>query len=155
MCVLNSSFKYNKNMEEQKRPKVGVGVFVFKDGKVLMGPRVNTHGADTYCGPGGHLEFGETIEECAARETREEAGIEIENVRIISFSNLLLWGKHYLDIGVVADWKSGEPQALEPDVRPEWGWYDLDKLPGERFPSDVFKLEALKTGKMYFGTVRE
>ena len=58
----------------EHRPKVGIGVIIQKDGKLLMGQRRGAHGADTWCPPGGHLEFGETWESCARRETREEAG---------------------------------------------------------------------------------
>ncbi len=45
---------------ENKRPKVGLGVLIFKDGKVLLGKRKGAHGEGTWCPPGGHLEFGET-----------------------------------------------------------------------------------------------
>ena len=139
------------------RPKVGVGAFVLKGGKLLLGKRLSkdNHGDGEYCGPGGHMEFGETLEECAARETREEAGIEIQNIRFLCLSNILVWkGKHYIDIGMIADWKSGEPQVLEPEVRENWGWYDFENLPSPLFGNEAAYIEAYKTGKHYFGTIK-
>ena len=128
---------------------------IFKDRKVLMGKRINAHGGGKYCGPGGHLEFGETIEDCAIRETREEAGIEIQNIRVICVSNLLVWeGKHYVDFGVAADWKSGEPRPLEVDKREGWDWYALDKLPQPLMDAEEYYFEAMKTGVIYQGTIR-
>lgn len=136
-------------------PKVGVGLLIFKEGKVLMGKRMNAHGDGFYCGPGGHLETGETIEECAARETREETGMEITNIRVISLGNLLTFApKHYVDIAVAADWKAGEPQNLEPDKRDGWGWYELDNLPQPLWPAEELYFDALKTGRWYLGTIR-
>jgi 8-oxo-dGTP diphosphatase len=139
------------------RPKVGVGVFILKDGKLLLGKRLSkdNHGDGEYCGPGGHVEFGETLEECAIRETREEVGIEIENVRFLCISSILAWkDKHYIDIGMVADWKSGEPLVTEPEVRADWAWYDLDNLPHPLFANEPIYIEAYRIGKMYFGTIR-
>ena len=57
---------------ESKCPKVGVGVAVVKDGKVLLGKRKNAHGEGTWSFPGGHLEYKESWEDCAIRETLEE-----------------------------------------------------------------------------------
>ena len=51
------------------RPKVGVGVIVVKEGKVLLQRRRGAHGEGTWGFPGGHLEFKESWEECAKRET--------------------------------------------------------------------------------------
>ena len=139
-----------------QRPKVGVGVLVFKEGKILLGKRKNAHGAGDFAGPGGHLEFGESIEECAIRETAEEAGVEIQNLKIISFGNLLLWkDKHYIDIGVLADWKEGEPQLLEPDKCEGWDWYDPEHLPEGVFKSIHLYLASMKSGQVYSGTHRE
>lgn len=50
----------------------GVGVLVVLDGKILTGLRRNE---GTFCGPGGHIEAGETPEQAAIRETQEEFGI--------------------------------------------------------------------------------
>ena len=52
----------------EQRPYVGLGVLVLRDDKVLIGQRLNSLGAGEYALPGGHLEFGEELEECAARE---------------------------------------------------------------------------------------
>jgi 8-oxo-dGTP diphosphatase len=37
--------------------KIGIGVMVFKDGKVLMARRKGSHGQGEYAFPGGHLEY--------------------------------------------------------------------------------------------------
>lgn len=47
------------------RPKESVGVLVISDGKVLSGTRHNDFGYGLVCGPGGHVELGETpIDPC-------------------------------------------------------------------------------------------
>jgi 8-oxo-dGTP diphosphatase len=103
-------------MKNDQRPKVGITVIIFKEGKILLGNRKNAHGNGEYGGTGGHLEYMESFEECARRETKEEAGIEIENIKFLGLVNLKTYApKHYVDIGFTADWKSGEPRVMEPD----------------------------------------
>ncbi|PIN86753.1 DNA mismatch repair protein MutT [Candidatus Woesearchaeota archaeon CG10_big_fil_rev_8_21_14_0_10_44_13] len=121
--------------EEIKRPLVGMGVIVRKDGKVLLSRRKNAHGAGTWCFPGGHLELNETFEECAARETFEEAGIRIKNIRFITTTNDIMEDedRHYVTIYVVADHESGEPKVMEPEKSGEWGWFSWDRLPKPLF----------------------
>lgn len=53
------------------------GAFVVKDGKVLL---LNHKKYGIWLQPGGHIEDGETPDEAAVRETREETGLEIELV---------------------------------------------------------------------------
>lgn len=53
----------------------GCGVIVVQDGKVLAGTRIERAGKGKLCGPGGHIEAGETPEEAAKREAHEEFGI--------------------------------------------------------------------------------
>lgn len=134
-----------------ERPKVGIGVMIFKDGKVLLGKRKNAHGGGSYAWPGGHMEYMESFEDCAKRESKEEAGIEIQNIRFLRLMNLKTYApKHYVDIGLVADWKSGEPQIMEPEKCEGWDWYDLDNLPQPLFDTIPNYIEAYKTGKNYF-----
>lgn len=136
-------------MEQQI--KVGVGVFIIKDGKVLLGRRKGEYGNNEYETPGGHLEYMETFEECAIRETKEEAGIEITDIKLLYTANMRIWKpKHYIHIEVIAKWKSGEPMVLEPEKKEGWGWYELDNIPQPLFKSEELALEALKTGQNYF-----
>lgn len=57
------------------RPKDSVGVLVISNGRVLSGTRHNDFGYGLVCGPGGHVEPGETPVQAAFRETEEEFGI--------------------------------------------------------------------------------
>lgn len=132
-------------------PKVGVGVMIFKNGKVLMGKRKNSHGSGEYASPGGHLEFGESFKECAKREVFEETGMEIENVKFMFLANLTSYpGKHYTHVQLTADWKSGEPKVLEQEKCEGWAWYDLDKLPQPTFKTYDLFLQSYKTGQTFF-----
>ncbi len=137
---------------EENKPKVGVGVMILKNGKVLMTKRKGSHGAGEYSFPGGHLEYMESFEECAIRETREEAGIEIKNNQFSYLTNLKKYApKHYVHIGMVAEWASGEPQLMEPEKAEGWEWFDLDNLPaGQMFEFCRIAFDAHKTGKNYY-----
>lgn len=135
----------------EERPRVGIGVAIIKDGKILLGKRKSSHGDGEYGGPGGHLEHLESFAECARRETLEETGVEIDNIRLLCLTNLTKYApKHYVDIGVIADWKGGEPRILEPEKCNGWAWYGLDALPAPLFGAVDNYIEAIKTGRHYF-----
>ncbi len=113
------------------KPKVGVGVIVIKDGKVLIGKRKNAHGSGSWAFPGGYLEFNESWEECAEREVMEETGIQIDNLRFGTATNDIFEkeNKHYITIFMVADLVSGTVEIKEPHKCEKWEWFHWDKLP--------------------------
>lgn len=137
--------------QKQKRPKACVGVMVWKDGKILLGKRKGSHGNGEYSFAGGHLEFGESFEECAKRETKEEAGIEIKNLKFLSVANILRHeGRQDVLVSFTADWKSGEPVTDPNEKVEDWDWYSLDNLPSPMFyPAEVL-IDSYKTGKNYY-----
>ncbi len=114
-----------------ERPKVGVGVCIVKNGKVLMGKRKNAHGDGTWSFPGGHLEFGESWEECAAREVKEETDLEIQNIKFVGVTNDIFEkeDKHYITIFMIAEIKSGNLRNTEPEKLEKWDWFEWSKLP--------------------------
>ncbi len=138
--------------EIEKYTKIGLGVMVFKDdGKVLMGLRKNTHGAGTYAIPGGHLEYMESFADCASREVFEECGITIKNITFQYIANSVAYApKHYVQIGVTAEWESGDLVVKEPEKFDHISWYDLDNLPQPISEMSQVNFEAYKTGKNYF-----
>ncbi len=118
-------------MEEKQRPKVGVGVIVIKDNKVLLGKRKGAHGEGSWAFPGGHLEFNESLEDCAKREVAEETGITIKNIRKFTYTNDIFpqEGKHYITCYVLADYDSGEVKIMEPNKCEKWDWFEWNKFP--------------------------
>lgn len=119
----------------KQRPLVGVAVVVCKDHQFLLGKRKNSHGAGCWQFPGGHLEFNESIEACAAREILEETGITIKNLRLTTFTNDIFKQehKHYVTLFVLADYDAGIVQVKEPDKCDEWGWFSPEDLPSPLF----------------------
>ena len=117
------------------RPKVGVAVIVVKDSKVLLGKRMNSHGSGTWQFPGGHLEFGEPIEDCAKRELFEETGLTIRNIRSGPYTNDIFntEQKHYITLFVIADYDSGVLTVKEPKKCEKWEWFNWSQLPEPKF----------------------
>ncbi len=140
----------NKGIMENK-PKVGVGILIVKNGKFLFGKRKGSHGSGQYAFPGGHLEYMESFKKCAERELKEECGIKIKNIKFQFLTNVTKYApKHYVHIGLIAEWKSGEPKNLEPEKLESWGWHSLDNLPKPMFEMCKLAIESYKTGKNYF-----
>jgi 8-oxo-dGTP diphosphatase len=117
------------------QPAVGVAVVVIKAGKVLLGRRRGPHGSGSWSFPGGHLEFYETIEECARREVFEETGIRLRNIRYGPFTNNLFRDerKHSVTLFVVAEYAGGTAHAREPEKDECWGWHRWEELPQPLF----------------------
>lgn len=138
-------------MQPETKPRVGVGVMILKDGKVLLGKRKSSHGAGEYAWPGGHLEYMESYQACALREIAEECGLTVKNIRFLFLANIKQYApKHYVHIQLVADWQAGEPQVLEPEKLESWGWYDLNNLPQPLFATCDLAIEAYQTGKNFW-----
>ncbi len=130
-------------------PLIGVGVMVIRNGKVLLGYRKGAHGSNTYGWCGGHLEFGEKLEDCAKREVLEETGLVISSLRLFCVSNIISYGKHYVDLEFLAEISQGEPRILEPDRVESWDWYDFDNLPSPLFKAVELAIHSYLTDQFY------
>lgn len=116
------------------KPRVGVGVLVVRDGKILLGKRKGAHGSGCYAPPGGNLEFRETIEDCAARELIEETGLQATSIKLGPWTqDVMDEVKHYITFFAIASYCEGEPKLLEPTKCEGWDWYEFDALPSPLF----------------------
>ncbi|KAK3358280.1 NUDIX hydrolase domain-like protein [Lasiosphaeria ovina] len=119
--------------------RVGVGAFVLatsnepvENPRFLVGKRLRAHGAGTWALPGGHLEFGESLEECGAREVDEETGLKVKNVRYLTATNDIMTAdnKHYITCFVVGERadENQEAELREPDKCEAWEWWTWEEL---------------------------
>ena len=128
----------------QKIPSIGIGVLIKKDELVLFGKRKGAHGGGLWAPPGGRLEFGESLEQCAKREVFEETGLMIKNVQLEGVTNSLHHdsGQHCITLYVSADYVAGEAQLKEPEKCEGWRWFTWDAIPQPLFLPLPYKLEG-------------
>ncbi|MCG9769637.1 NUDIX hydrolase [Pseudoalteromonas piscicida] len=127
--------------------RVGVGVVIMHDNKILLGERIGAHGAHTWATPGGHLEYREDIEACAIREVYEETGLDVVNVEKLGFTNDYFADeqKHYVTLFVMARCDTHDAEVKEPNKCKQWQWFSLDELPQPLFLPLVNFLEENNT----------
>ena len=90
-------------------PSVGVGCVVTRAGQLLLVQQRRGSQPGAWAPPGGHLDFGESPDACAVRETLEEAGVPVTGVAFLAITNDLFEDadRHYVTV-----WKK----------QPDGGW---------------------------------
>jgi 8-oxo-dGTP diphosphatase len=128
-------------------PQVGVAAIVTRGNRVLLLKRKNAHGSGCWSTPGGHLEYGESPEECATRETKEETNLDVAGARFRAVTNDLFEaeGKHYITLWMECDYLSGEAVINAAEEMSEVGWFAWSSLPQPLF----LPLQNLLDGKSY------
>ncbi|HYK85592.1 MAG TPA: NUDIX domain-containing protein [Ktedonobacteraceae bacterium] len=131
----------------EKQAKVGVSVLISKGDRILLEKRQHTHGAGTWGPPSGHIDYGETPEQTAIRETKEETGVTISNpkFRVVTNDVFEKEQKHYITVWFEAEYVSGEPKVSAPEEESDVGWFTWDNLPQPLF----LPLQHLLEGKTY------
>lgn len=135
--------------------KVGVGLAVLRrngnttEVQVLLGKRKGSHGKGEWSFPWGHMDHLESFVDVAYRELAEEVGenFKVYHPTVVSIINLAEYTpKHYIDIGMVAWYKSGDPITMEPDKCDGWQWFNITDLPTPRFATIDRILASWKMG---------
>ena len=126
-------------------PIVGVSAVVIRDGRVLVGRRQGSHGADTWAFPGGKVDAGEDPSQTARRELLEETGLHATVTEPLVWTSDVMEGEglHFITLHFHVQVGPGEPRIIEPDKVAEWRW-----VPWGRIPEPVFTPTAslLATG---------
>ncbi len=135
---------------EGLRPLVGVGVVFVRHGRVFLARRRGTLGEGSWGSAGGHLEFGESLVDCARREAREELGVDVGESRFLCLTNIVAYGRHYVDVEFLGDIGNQEPRMMEPEAFGEFGWFPLESPPEPLFHAMRRAIDSLLTGRQYF-----
>jgi ADP-ribose pyrophosphatase YjhB (NUDIX family) len=116
-----------------ERPFVAVGTIVVRDGCVLLARRGKEPSYGLWSLPGGAVDLGEGLKDAAARETREECGIEIEITDVLEVVERMVRDPdgrvqfHYVIVDYLARWTSGELVPSSEVLEAHW-------VPPESFP---------------------
>jgi ADP-ribose pyrophosphatase YjhB (NUDIX family) len=111
-----------------------VGLYVVKDGKVLLVRRGNEPGRGKWSLPGGRIRFGERSEEAALREMREETGLEVRLRRVVDVVDVFWRSERgeLLEHFVIVDF---EAEVIGGELRPaddalDARWFSPEELKG-------------------------
>lgn len=113
-------------------PRVGVGVLVLDPSdRVLLTLRKRPPEAGCWSIVGGKVDFLENLEQCAVREAREEAGVEVQLIRLLCVTDHVLpeENQHWVAPAYLGRVVSGEAHNCEPDKTQEVRWFPLDDIP--------------------------
>lgn len=125
---------------------------LMKGGRVLLSMRKNTGYMDgCYSLISGHLEEGETAEQCIARESLEEANIAIKPDELV-VKHVLHFHRPevtYIDVFLTANEWQGEIRNMEEDKCGGIEWFPLDHLPENMAPEVRLAIENIRKGIFY------
>ena len=124
--------------------------FIFDKRQVLLIEKKRGLGAGKVNAPGGRLEPGESITECAVREVREEVGIEIGTAEPVGQLCFQFVDGYSLHVTVFRAFNFAGDAVETEEANPFW--VDIDRIPYHRMWSDdVYWLPKLLDGKPFFG----
>ena len=118
------------NREYPDRPWVGVGIVVWREDKVLLVRRAKAPRLGEWSIPGGAQSLGETVFEAAVREVREEAGIDVRPIGIVTVVDSIISDDeqrkqfHYTLVEISAEWAAGEAVAGDDADAVRWATVD-------------------------------
>jgi 8-oxo-dGTP diphosphatase len=147
-------------MNEEKPKKVGIGFGVMildSKGRILLGKRHEDPNkadsafkvSDVWTMPGGKLDYGESFEEGAKREVKEETGMTLNNPKVICVNQDKNEYAHFITIGLFSNEYEGYPDVMEPDEITEWKWFELNNLPKNLYFPSAKVLENYRQQKFY------
>ncbi|MCI4186795.1 NUDIX hydrolase [Dickeya dianthicola] len=131
---------------------IAVFVMLLKGDELCMLRRSNTGWMDgCFSLPAGGLEKGETLSTAAARELKEETGVDAIPSELALAHTMHVWTENRSWIGhyfICREW-SGVPFLAEPDKHAEVSWKNMSDLPEETIPYVRQAIEAINADESY------
>ncbi|MDP6294150.1 MAG: NUDIX hydrolase [Candidatus Woesearchaeota archaeon] len=74
---------------DKQRPRLGAAVLVMKDGKFLLGLRNKKNANNKWVIPGGGVQWGESLQNAALREIKEETNLDVEIHKLLCHKEII------------------------------------------------------------------
>lgn len=129
-------------------------IILRKENKLLLIRRANTGYLDgLYSLPSGHIDGNEPAVQAAAREAKEEVGVDIEtsDLRFVHVIHRVAEEKDHERVDFffeTSKWQ-GEPANCEPEKCDDIQWFSYDNLPPQLSPVVKQALQKIATGEQY------
>mgnify|MGYP001573209316 CR=1 FL=1 len=122
------------------KANVRISGIVFNKGKIALVKHKNSYNGTYYLLPGGGLERDETIEECVAREVKEEIGLDVEVKNLAYYEDVVSKDDHTLHLVFRCEIIGGKVENLDPDKKVK----EIVFLSEEKFKEVKFFPKKLK-----------
>ncbi len=117
-----------KNSNKYRNPIPTVDIIIESNGGIILIKRKNP--PEGWALPGGFVDYGETLEDAAVREAKEETGLDIELIRQFhTYSDPKRDPRHHTITTVFIAKAKGKPKAG--DDAKEIGIFNKDNLPAQ------------------------
>jgi 8-oxo-dGTP diphosphatase len=137
---------------ERFRPYASVHTLLLRDGKIFMLRRKDSWKNNYWGVPAGHIEGEEKMTVAAARETKEEAGVDVvpEDMKFVHIVHRIMFGdREYVDVYFVAEKWSGDPHNAEAHKASEAAWFPIDELPEDTIETIRAAVRKYRVGIQY------
>jgi len=117
--------KHIDSQNPPSAPQVAVGAIVMTDNKILLVKRGKDPGRGQWAIPGGSVKLGETLQEAAEREIREETGLVVRAKEPVYIFDFIERDHeevrfHYVIIDLMVDLIGGELHPSDDAVDARW-----------------------------------
>ena len=130
---------------------IDVHLIVRKGNKILLLKRQNTDYEDgSYHLPAGHMDGNEPVTEALIRESKEEIGIDINevDVKLVHIMHSLTNSERMGFFFEAKKWH-GEITNMEPEKCSALEWFDLNNLPIPMVPYALYALSCYKNDQLF------
>ena len=118
-------------------------IYIFNEnGEILLLKRKKPPYVDYWESVGGHIKFGEKVEDAAKREVEEETGLSVNNLNSAGVYDHIQ-GDSFHRIMIAFATKTNKNSEIRPKEHDEFKWFKMSELPKNMIPGPFLEAHNL------------